>query len=77
MTKIDTSYTAYQEYMSNMIVQDKPNILDYDEWLEMMTIPMPEEYQITTQEITYKEAEELGVVWASEQELREMGLIDE
>ena len=62
MTKIDTSYTAYQEYMSNMIVQDKPNILDYDEWLEMMTIPMPEEYQITTQEITYKEAEELGVV---------------
>lgn len=77
MTKIDTSYTAYQEYMSNMIVQDKPNILDYDEWLEMMTAPMPEEYQTTTQEITYKEAEELGVVWASEQELREMGLIDE
>lgn len=77
MTNIDTSYIAYQEYMSNMIAQDKANILNYDEWLEIMTAPIPKEYQTTTQEITYKEAEEMGVVWASEQELREMGLIDE
>jgi len=77
MTKFDTSYSAYENYMSNMIVQNQENILDYDDWVKRMNEPTPEEFQSTTEEITFEEAEKLGVIWATDEELKALGLDDE
>lgn len=77
MTKFDTSYSAYESYMSNMIVQNQENILDYDDWVKRMNEPTPEEFQSTTEEITFEEAEKLGAIWATDEELKALGLDDE
>lgn len=77
MSKFDTSYSAYENYMSNMIVQNQENILDYDDWVKRMNEPTPEEFRTMTEEISFEEAEKLEVIWTSADELKEMGLDDE
>lgn len=63
--------------MSNMIVQNQENILDYDDWVKRMNEPTPEEFRTMTEEISFEEAEKLEVIWTSADELKEMGLDDE
>lgn len=63
--------------MSNMIVQNQENILDYDVWVKRMNEPTPEEFRTMTEEISFEEAEKLEVIWTSADELKEMGLDDE
>lgn len=75
--QIDTSYEAYQRYFANMIEQNKPNVLDYDEWVEAITAPTPAEFMPTIEEISYEQAERLGAIWATPTELKEMGLDEE
>lgn len=75
--KVDTSYQAYENYMSNMIVQDQENIMDYDDWINAMNTPTPDEFKTVSEEISFEDAEKLGVIWTSADELKEMGLDDE
>lgn len=74
--QIDTSYEAYQRYFANMIEQNKPNILDYDEWVEVITAPTPDEFKTTSEEMSYEEAEHQGVIWATEEELKSIGELE-
>lgn len=77
MRKYDTSIEAYQNYMSNMIQNNQPNIMTYDDWVDYMNSPVPDELKSSTEEISYEEVKRLGVSWTSEQELKELGIIDE
>lgn len=77
MSKFDTSYSAYENYMVNMIVQNQENILDYDDWVNRMNEPTPEEFQTTTEEISFEEAEKLGVIWATDEEIKALRLDDD
>lgn len=74
--QVNTSYDAYMNYMSNMIEQNKPNILDYDEWIQAVTAPIPDEFKTTSEEMSYEEAEHQGVVWATEEELKSIGELE-
>lgn len=76
INSIDTSYDAYMNYMSNMIEQNKPNILDYDEWIEAVTAPTPDEFKTMSEETSYEEAESQGVIWATEEELKSIGELE-
>lgn len=77
MSKFDTSYQAYENYMANMIFQNQENILEYNDWVNRMNEPTPEEFQSTTEEISLEEAENLGVVWATDEEIKALGLNDD
>lgn len=72
------SYQSYQEYVANMMMSNREeHILDFSDWGGEMMKPIPEEFKSMTEEISYEEAERLGVVWTTEEELLALGIFED